>query len=503
LKGFVSSIGDRDRPDVVLRRSERPSMDLLISILTSTLWFLLAITILVFVHELGHFVTAKYFGMRVERFSIGFPPTILGRHYGNTEYVLGATPLGGYVKISGMIDESLDTDHVEEEAEPWEFRAKPVWQRIIVISAGVVFNVVLAFFIFSGIRWVEGETYIPAENIDHVYVQEGSVAHEIGLRTGDRILEVNGEPFERFDQILPPSIISSDTLSVTVRRDEERRRLVGPPNIITRLSRAQNNDQEFGLGTLPPLVGEVQEGSPADSIGVQAGDRVLAIEGDTIRFWEEMSAVIQSFEGKPFRLRWRRPDSLASANPQPAAAELVRRNDQGVVFETTVSPMYDADTERYLLGVADLRAGGQKMLDAEFGVRRRTYGPGEALRAGGQSVWTNTRNIVVTLQRVISGRDDVRESLGGPVMIAKVTSEAAAAGPIFFWRLVAVLSVTLAIMNILPIPALDGGQLMFLLYEGITRRRPSVRARLVAQQVGMILLLGFMAFLIFNDILRL
>ena len=137
-------------------------MEVLLSILSSTLWFLVALTILVFVHELGHFLTAKYFGMRVERFSIGFPPTIFGRTYGQTEYAVGATPLGGYVKITGMIDESLDTDHVETEPDPWEFRAKPVWQRIVVISAGVVFNAFLAILIFGGIRWSEGETYIPA-----------------------------------------------------------------------------------------------------------------------------------------------------------------------------------------------------------------------------------------------------------------------------------------------------------------------------------------------------
>ncbi|TKX68367.1 RIP metalloprotease, partial [Halorubrum sp. GN11_10-6_MGM] len=140
-------------------------MELVVSVLTSTLWVLLALTILVFVHELGHFLTAKYFDMRVERFSIGFPPTLFGRTYGDTEYAVGATPLGGYVKISGMIDESLDTDHVEADPEPWEFRGKPVWQRIIVISAGVIFNAVLAIVIFGGLSWSEGETYIPAENV--------------------------------------------------------------------------------------------------------------------------------------------------------------------------------------------------------------------------------------------------------------------------------------------------------------------------------------------------
>ncbi len=480
-------------------------MDLLLSLLTSTLWVLLGITILVFVHEFGHFITAKYFGMRVERFSVGFPPTLFGRRYGDTEYVVGATPLGGYVKISGMIDESLDTDHVESEPEPWEFRAKPVWQRIIVISAGVVFNVILAVFIFAGIQWLEGDTYIPAQNVEQVYVQEGTVAYDVGLRTGDRILEVNDKPFERFDQMGPSSLVAADTLTITVERDGERTRLVGPPDIISRLSRAQNNDQQFGLGYLPPLIGAVQKDSPADSVGLRAGDRILAMEGDTVRFWQQMVEVLQRAEGAPVSLRWQRPDSLGEASADTSSATVVRRTDVGTVYEGTVRPRYDEERSRYLLGVQGAQSSPvtQKALYTEFGVQQVSYGPGEALVAGMQSVWENTRNIVITLQRIVVGRDNLRDSLGGPVMIAKVTSDAAAAGPVAFWRLVAILSVTLAIMNILPIPALDGGQLLFLLYEAVTRRRPSVRVRLVAQQVGMLLLLGFMAFLIFNDILRL
>jgi regulator of sigma E protease len=483
-------------------------MDLLLSILTSTLWVLLAITVLVFVHELGHFLTAKYFGMRVERFSVGFPPTILGRHYGDTEYAIGATPLGGYVKISGMIDESMDTDHVESEPEPWEFRAKPVWQRIVVISAGVVFNVILAVFIFAGIQWSEGDTYIPAENIGAVYVQERSVAHDIGLRTGDRIREINGRDFTRFDQLGPSSLVAADSLTITVERDGQTTELLGPPDIITRLSKAQNNRQSVGLigiSYLPPLIGGVVKDSPADSIGLRTGDRILAIDGDSIRFWQQMTAHIQGKSGAPVSFQWRRLDSLATDTAATGASALVRRTPEGRVYEATAAPMYDEERDKYLLGVQDPRGSAvtQRMLFDEFGIQRVDYSVGEAFVGGMNLVWENTRNIVITLQRVITGRDDLRQSLGGPVMIAKVTSQAAEAGPAVFWRIVAILSVTLAIMNILPIPALDGGQLLFLLYEAVTRRKPSVRVRMVAQQVGMILLLGFMAFLIFNDILRL
>ncbi len=479
-------------------------MDVVISLLSSTLWFLVALTILVFVHELGHFLTAKYFGMRVERFSIGFPPTILGRKYGDTEYAVGATPLGGYVKISGMIDESLDTDHTEAAPEPWEFRAKPVWQRIIVISAGVVFNAILAAIIFGGISWSQGDSYIPAENVKQIYVQEGSVAHDVGLRTGDQIRRVNGTAFERFDQMTPSSLIAADSLTITVRRDGRDTTLVGPPDIISRLSRARDSDQPSqyfpGLGFQPPLIGGVVKDSPADSAGLQAGDRIVSIGADTVRFWSEMSALLQQAEGAPVTIRWVRPDSLVGARSDPGTATLVRETAAGHILTADVAARYSEDRDRYLLGVRGLT---RQMMFQEFGVRTTTYGPLEALSVGVSETWSYARNIVVTLKRIAEGRDSLTDSLGGPVMIAQVTSQAASAGSIPYWRLVAALSITLAIMNILPIPALDGGQLLFLLYEAVTRRRPSVRVRLVAQQVGMILLIGFMAFLIFNDILRL
>ena len=484
-------------------------MEALLGILTSTLWVLLAFTILVFVHELGHFLTAKYFGMRVERFSIGFPPTIYGRRYGDTEYAVGATPLGGYVKISGMIDESMDTDHIESEPEPWEFRAKPVWQRIVVISAGVVFNAILAILIFGGLRWAEGDTYIPAENVEQVYVQEGSVAYDVGLRTGDKIVAVNGAPFERFDQMDPSAMVTADSLTVTVQREGARTTLVGPANIITRLSRAQSNDEGFGMSFLPPLIGGVQKGSPADSLGLQAMDRIVRIDGDTVRFWQEMSTLIAGAEGAPMTVRWLRPDSLVTdsltGRTKERGATMVRQGPQGTIFQGTAAATLNEEEGRYLLGVAGPMSTQvtRQAIYEEYGVETRTFGPVGALREGAKSIWSYSENIVVTLKRVFTGRDSLRESLGGPVMIAQVTSEAASRGPAYFWRLVAILSITLAIMNILPIPALDGGQLMFLLYEAVTRRKPSVRVRLVAQQVGMILLLGFMAFLIFNDLLRL
>ena len=170
------------------------------------------------------------------------------------------------------------------------------------------------------------------------------------------------------------------------------------------------------------------------------------------------------------------------------------------MFQATLTPERDTESGRYVVGVL---GPSLPMMEREFGIRRQTYGPGEALVAGVSDTWSNTKGIVVSLQRIFIGRENLRENLGGPVMVAQVTQQAAEMGAFYFWRIVAILSITLAIMNILPIPALDGGQLVFLIYEGITRRKPSTRVRMAAQQIGMILIIGFMAFLIFNDILRL
>jgi regulator of sigma E protease len=240
-------------------------------------------------------------------------------------------------------------------------------------------------------------------------------------------------------------------------------------------------------------------------VGLQAGDRIVAVDSTQVTFWQQMATRIQAAEGRPVRLRWQRPDSLARQGDAPTRAALVATTAEGMrVYEATAAPRYDAERGRYFVGVGPPTGpDGQRFLAALYGAKTERYGPGDALAAGARDTWSNAVTIVVSLKRIFVGRDDLRENLGGPVKIAEVTSQAAAAGARYFWQIVAILSITLAIMNMLPIPALDGGQLVFLLYEGITRRKPSVRVRLVAQQIGMILLIGFMAFLIFNDIMRL
>lgn len=453
-------------------------MAALLNILSHIFWVVIALGILVFVHELGHFLAAKLFGMRVDKFSIGFPPKIWARKVGETVYQIGATPLGGYVKIAGMIDESLDTGFTSREPEPWEFRSKPVWQRIVVICAGVVFNLILAVFIFIGLKYAYGEDLIPADRITGVYVHEPSIAHKMGLRTGDRIVAVNDKPIEFYQDILSLKAILADRMTITVDREGSQQTFTAPEDLVTQLNREGGS---LGIDALPSLVGGVMADAPAERAGLMAGDRIVEINGVAVRFWDQLTTQVGLSGGAAMSIAWERVTQSG-----------VER------YDSTIEPF--AAEGRFMIGI---QAPSAQMLYDEYGVVHRSYGIGQAMLAGTVATFDNTVATVKGFQRIFTGRENVRESLGGPVMIAKFTKEAAERGQREFWFIVAMLSITLAFLNILPIPALDGGHLVFLLYEGITRREPSVRVRMVVQQIGLVLILGFMAFVIFNDLLRL
>jgi regulator of sigma E protease len=464
----------------------------LIAILGYVFWVGIALGLLIFIHELGHFLAAKLFGMRVEQFSIGFPPRIAGKQIGETEYRLGAIPLGGYVKISGMIDESLDADFGESEPQPWEFRSKPVWQRVIVISAGVVFNVILAAVIFIGLKWHYGDIVIPADRVESVYVAPASVAEQIGFRTGDRLAAVNDRPLETYDEFRSLKSLTQDEVTFTVIRDGQEVVIEAPRDLMSRLNAAEG---EFGFDWLPPVVGALTPRGPAAQAGLQPGDRIVAIGETNVEFWKQMVDLVQTSEGSPVAVRFIRPDSLYVTPPAPA--ERVGAAPVGPIYETIVEPVHEGGS--YRVGIHGPTADQLRHI---FGIQERHYGLGQAVVAGSRDTAEMVSLYGVLIKRLFTGKDNVRESVGGPLIIAKVTKEAADRSMFDFWRLVAMLSIALAVFNILPIPVLDGGQLVFLLYEGITRREPSLRFRMVVQQIGMVLILAFMAFVIFNDAMR-
>jgi regulator of sigma E protease len=445
-------------------------MEWILSFSNTILIFIAAIFILVTVHELGHFLAAKLFGMRVDKFSIGFPPKIFGFKKGDTEYVLGATPLGGYVSIAGMIDESMDNEFEEEEIKPDEYRAKPVWQRMIVITAGVIFNVILAVLIYAGVAWSYGDSVIPVESMDYgVYVEEGTAADQIGIQTGDRIIGVNGQEVDYFHQILSPSAITERDVSFMVERNGQVMNISTPPNFLDLVSR----DGFITLGnSLPSSISEVMEGSPAYEAGLQGGDRIVAIDGDPVNYWVQVIQKIQQSEGELMEF------SIDRAGESLAIS-------------------VGADPETNQIGIASPNA-----YDI-FEIRQIDYNFAQSMKIGVQESNDTFFAIIQGLGKMFSGDISVRENLGGPVAIASVTKQATDSGGWQgFWNITAFLSITLAIMNMLPIPALDGGHFMFLVYEGTTRREPSPKVRMGLQQLGFVFLIGLFILITFNDILR-
>lgn len=442
-------------------------MEWILSLLSTLAIFAAALLILVFFHELGHFLAAKLFGMRVERFSVGFPPRIFGIKKGETDYCVGATPLGGYVKISGMIDESMDTDYLEEEPKPWEFRSKPVWQRIVVITAGVIFNMILAVFIYAGLTYTTGETKIKLDSVNSIYVSEGSLADQVGFQTGDRLVGVNGKEVTYFNELFTPEVMTSSTLRYTVMRN-------GDQATVTVADSLLNDIGSEGLinpsHAMPSSISRVQPGSPAEEAGLQGGDVITSISNQEVNYWLEAVRLISTAD-----------DSIS-----------LTVNRGGETLTYTIMP--NANNK---LGIYAPEP------DSLFEIDRFKYGLFESLNIGVQRSNATLTGIVQGFSKMFSGDIAVRESLGGPVAIANVTKQATDQnGWIGFWNITAFLSVTLAIMNILPIPVLDGGHLLFLIYEGVTRREPSPKVRMWLQQIGFLLIIALFIFVTFNDILR-
>lgn len=441
-------------------------MEWFLSIGTTLVIFAAALLILVFFHELGHFLAAKLFGMRVERFSLGFPPKVWGFQKGETEYCIGATPLGGYVKISGMIDESMDTDHVDEEPKPWEYRSKPVWQRMIVITAGVIFNMILAVFIFAGIAFSNGETKVTLDSVNGIYVPEGSVAETVGFETGDKIVGVNGMRVAYFNDLFSPSKMTDDDLSYLVQREGREVTVALPDSMLDEI-----NSQGFITlnHALPSKISSVREGGAADEAGLQSGDVIRSVNGKNVDFLMQVTNEIEE-SGDSVEMEVERDGELLSY---------------------TVPIGSDG-----LIGIGT-------SADESFDVQQFEYGLFGSLNVGFDRTEETFTGIVQGFSKMFSGSISVRDNLGGPVAIANVTKEATSAGGMIgFWNITAFLSITLAIMNILPIPVLDGGHLVFLIYEGITRREPSPKVRMALQQIGFLLIIALFIFVTFNDILR-
>ena len=432
--------------------------------LETILYFVVTLGVLVFVHEFGHFITAKLCGMRVDRFSIGFPPRAFGKKIGDTDYCVSWIPIGGYVKIAGMIDESFDTEYLDKPPEPWEFRAKPVWQKMLVISGGVVMNILLAIVIFWGINYVQGKVIRETTEIGMVVSE--SPAQKGGLLAGDRILRINNAPVTHWDEIFNAIYIDhvGEDVVFSVQRGGQDLDLP-----FARTSIPEPNDTAFGIIPIHTeiLVGTVQSGMPADDLGLKPGDVLLTLNSVPLSTDTEVKSLVKQNAGKPIEVQWRRDSTM---------------------MHGTVTPTSDG-----MIGIGfGLRYNGPS--------RKVEYSLFEALPHSLSDVVNVSVLFVKQIWQIIVGKVAFADSVGGPIRIAQMATQTAELGVLTYLGFMALLSMSLAILNFLPFPALDGGHMVFLVYEAIFRREVPVKVRLVLQKAGFVLLLAFMAFVVYNDI---
>ena len=426
---------------------------------------ILGLSILVGLHELGHLLAAKAFGMRVEQFSIGFPPKIWGKKFGDTEYSFGMIPLGGFVKISGMIDESLDVTAMRAAPQPHEFRSKPAWQRLIVMMGGIIVNVILGVVIFIGFKYTQGDTYLSKQELNKYGIVAYELGESIGLKTGDRILDINGEDYERFRDLASPAVLLSSDGYFTVNRDGKRLTIPIPNDFVDDFAE-ENNAQKFIFYRLIFDIGAVIEGSPADLGGLQVGDKIIALNGAEIEFYDQLQASMDTLAGTQITLLINR------SNVQQTLT--IEVNEEGKIgFQ--VNRLNEISTVEYTF--AESVPLGTELA---FSI-----------------VWDNIKGF----KKIFAGEVSASKSLSGPIGIAKIF------GGTWdwqrFWRITGMLSMVLAFMNFLPIPALDGGHVVFLTWEIVTGKKPSDTFLENAQKVGMVLLLALMSYAILNDIIKL
>jgi regulator of sigma E protease len=425
---------------------------------------LLALTIMIGLHEFGHLWAAKAFGMRVEKYYVGFPPKLFGKKIGETEYALGAIPLGGFVKISGMIDESLDTKNLSAEPEPWEFRAKPAWQRLIVMMGGIIINVITGIVVFICLTYVNGEEYLTKEELNKHGIVAEELGQEIGLQTGDRILDISGKDYAKFNDLVSPDVLLGSNVYYTVLRDDNTLTINIPNDFIEKFS-GNRERSGFIAPRMPFNVGMVTNG-PAKTAGLLPGDNILNVNGQPIFYFDEMKTALQNARGE---------EVVLVVNRNGETKELsVQVTEEGTIgFQ--MNPILDYEVQKYGIG------------------QSLTKGTATAF----SFVWYNIKGF----GKMFSGEVNPRKSLAGPIGIAKQFGTEWVWER--FWRLVGLISMILAFMNFLPIPALDGGHVMFLTWEIVTGRKPSDKFLENAQKVGMVILLALMVFIIGNDILNL
>jgi len=448
------------------------------------IYFAITIGILVFVHEFGHFAAAKLTGMRADVFAIGFGKRLFGWNRitgftfgelpkdfdgeGNTDYRLCLLPLGGYVKIAGMVDESFDTEFADKEPQPYEFRAKPTWKKIIVITAGVIMNLLLALFIFWGVNYFQGKQVITTTTIG--YVKPGSAVDSLGFRADDKILAINGMRVENWDDVRTDIFVNTigQNVNVKLERDNETESITIPRKVIP--DNETGGEQFLIPAGFEPAIGEVTKDSPAEKAGIKKGDIFLQIDNQKIYSVQQTIKIISGHKNTemPF---------------------VVKRGQDTV--QLAVTP--DA---KGLIGVG-------LVANPNAPVEFQTYGFFESFYYGWMDIVRMTDLTFSMVGKVIGGKVAFGKAFGGPVKIAQLAAKSADTGILNFLFFLALLSLSLAIINIMPFPVLDGGHLVIILIEGIIKKEIPIKVKIAIQNTGFVLLLLLMAFIIYNDIVNL
>lgn len=444
-------------------------------ILIKIIQFFLSLSLLIVLHELGHFIPAKLFKTRVEKFYLFFDVkfALFKKKIGGTEYGIGWLPLGGYVKISGMIDESMDTEAMKEEPKEWEFRSKPAWQRLIIMLGGVTVNFILAVLIYIGMAWSYGEEFIAADSLkDGFWVTEKNIGDKLGVQTGDLILAVDGNKIEQFRKT-PLEIVNGNTM--TIKRDGRTFDQEIPVDFIATLLEDEERIR-FLTYRIPFIIGQVSEESENIGAGLLPKDEVVAIGGNEINYFDEAKAILEGYKSQKVDLT------------------IIRGGNNRMQIPVMISDTATIGVRPGMLSPNDLSDKGL------LKVEKINYSFLEAIPAGIDKGVSTLTGYMKQMKKIFNPSTGAYKGVGG----------FAAIGGLFpdswdwpgFWSATAFISIILAFMNILPIPALDGGHVMFLLYEIVSGRKPSDKFLENAQMIGFFLLIALLLFANGNDVYK-
>ena len=435
-------------------------------IVIKVLQFFMSLSLLVAIHEFGHFIMARVFKIRVEKFYIFFDPwfSLFKWKRGDTEYGVGWLPLGGYVKIAGMIDESMDLEQMQAPVQPYEFRAKPAWQRFMVMIAGVVMNILLAMMIYTGIRYAYGESYMANEDVKWGYVFNES-AERMGFRDGDKFVSVDGEAIDDVNEVRSKLLLTKEDRHVVVDRAGEQVAFTIPFEQMLEMRRNREYEDLYAL-RLPFFIDSLASASAIDA-GLQVGDQVVALNGEETIGVQEITDKLQQHKSDTVTLT-----VLRSGVANELVVPINEEGKMGVMFKGDV-----------------------------FQPRTRTFTFFEAIPAGVSLALETVADYWQQLKLIFQPQTKMYEELGGFIAIGNIFPSEW--NWLQFWTMTAFLSVILAVMNILPIPGLDGGHALFTLWEMITGRKPSDKFLEIMQYIGFAILFALLIYANGNDIYRL